>query len=342
MCNKKKILLVAPDSFGLFNLIAKNLEYIGYDVVHIQDRGYPFSYDSFGQRVLNVIRKLVFRDKSYKGKLQDKLNRKRQLEGIATSERFEFSLVLRADFFDKDIIALIREKTDLMLSFHFDGIGRDLRILDYVSYFDRFYVFDENDVKKFPNFHFRYSPNFYFDFPFKFEDLRPQERYNIYYVSTFHESRVEYLSFIHRFLKNRFDSVKFIVVYNKHKYGSIPDNVKDNMELTTEVISFQEQLRHISSSDLIIDLVISEHNGYSFRVLEGLRFAKKVITTNVSVRNADFYHPNNYFVIDSATDISMVGFDEFLEQPYSPPSSDILKKYSFTNWLNTKLSTDEN
>jgi hypothetical protein len=339
---KKKVLLLAPDSFGLYKLIAENLAYLGYDVVHIQDRGYPFSYDTFGQRVLNVVRKLIFRDKSYKGKLQNKLNQKKQLEGIEAYERFDFSLVLRADFFDKNIIALIRQKTDFMLSFHFDGIGRDPIILDYVSYFDRFYVFDESDVKEFPNFHFRYSPNFYFDFPFKFDDLRPLERNNIYYVSTFHESRVEYLSFIYHFLKSRFDSVKFIVVYNKHKYGLIPDDVKNNMKLTTEVISFQEQLRHVSSSDLIIDLVISEHNGYSFRILEGLRFAKKVITTNVSVRNADFYHPNNYFIIDSATDSAMVGFNEFLEQPYFQPSSDILKKYSFTNWLNTKLNIDEN
>lgn len=341
MYNKKKILLVAPDSFDLYKLIVENLEYLGYDVVHIQDRGYPFSYDSFGQRVLNVIRKLVFRDKSYKDKLQHKLNRKRQLEGIATSERFEFSLVLRADFFDKDIIALIRQKTDLMLSFHFDGIGRDLRILDYVSYFDRFYVFDENDVKKFPDYHFRYSPNFYFDYPFEFDSFRNLGKYNIYYVSTFHESRVEYLRFIYRFLKDRFDSVKFIVVYNKPKYGLIPNDVKENMELTTQVISFQEQLCNVSNSDLIIDLVISEHSGYSFRVLEGIRFAKKVITTNLSVRNADFYHPNNYFVIDSLSESALIGFDEFLNKPYCPPSSEILKKYSFTNWLNTKLNTDE-
>jgi hypothetical protein len=99
---------------------------LGYDVVHIQDRGYPFSYDTFGQRVLNVVRKLIFRDKSYKGKLQNKLNQKKQLEGIEAYERFDFSLVLRADFFDKNIIALIRQKTDFMLSFHFVvfGLGR--------------------------------------------------------------------------------------------------------------------------------------------------------------------------------------------------------------------------
>ena len=269
------------------------------------------------------------------------MNRRRQLDGIETHERFEFCLVLRADFFDKDIIKRIRQKTDLMLSFHFDGIGRDPVILDYVSYFDQFYVFDEKDVKEFPDYNFIYSPNFYFDFPFEFSSLRDVNKHNIYYVSTFHESRVEYLSLIYKFLKTRFDSVKFIVVYNEHKYKSIPDDVKKSMELTTRVISFQEQLAHVSSSDLIIDLVISEHSGYSFRVLEGIRFAKKVITTNLSVRNADFYHPNNYFVIDNPTESALVGFDEFLKTPYYPPNSDILKKYSFTNWLNTKLNTDE-
>jgi alpha-beta hydrolase superfamily lysophospholipase len=48
---KKKVLLLAPDSFGLYKLIAENLAYLGYDVVHIQDRGYPCSDDTFGQRV---------------------------------------------------------------------------------------------------------------------------------------------------------------------------------------------------------------------------------------------------------------------------------------------------
>lgn len=174
---RKKILLLAPDSFDLYKLIVENLKHLEYDVVHIQDRGYPFSYGSFGQRVLNVIRKLIFRDKSYKGKLQHKLNRERQLDGIETHERFEFCLVLRADFFDKDIIKCIRQKTDLMLSFHFDGIGRDPVILDYISYFDQFYVFDEKDVNKFPDYHFIYSPNFYFDFPFRFDSLLDSEVY---------------------------------------------------------------------------------------------------------------------------------------------------------------------
>lgn len=48
---------------------------------------------------------------------------------------FEFALVLRADFFDFEIIKTIRSKTNLLIGFHFDGVGRDIKVLDYVEFF---------------------------------------------------------------------------------------------------------------------------------------------------------------------------------------------------------------
>lgn len=334
MNNRLKFLLLAPASFNLYKLIVKNLEYLGYDVIHVEDEGYIFKYRSLWQRVVNTYRKILFNDGNYKLKLRKDFIRKRQLEIINTRDYFDYVLVIRADFFEEEIIQYVQPKTKNMLSFHYDGIGRDLRILDYVKYFDKFYVFDENDLKVSNENHIKYSPNFYFDFPELLQNSSPNIIWNVYYVSSFHESRVDDLISIFQILNEIYNNVKFVVVCNLHKMHLVPSYVLNEMEIKCEYVSFEDQLSFISTSDVIIDLVISEHNGFSFRILEGIKFGKKVITTNDNVFNADFYHPNNIFVLTKKNHSEV---RSFLERPYHVLPNEIVLKYSFTEWLNSKL-----
>ena len=59
--------------------------------------------------------------------------------------------------------------------------------------------------------------------------------------------------------------------------------------------------------------------------VEMLPMKRKVITTNTSVLTGDFYHENNFLIIDRANpQIDMAFFDT----PYVPVSEDILTRYS--------------
>ncbi|WP_196940227.1 hypothetical protein [Sphingobacterium pedocola] len=312
----------------------KNLEYLGYEVVHIEDLGYAFKYNSIGQRLHNLLRKVFLKDRSYKENLKIENNYIKQRKIIVQHYSFDIALVIRADFFKKSLIELIRQKTSTMISFHFDGISRNPEILDYVSLFDRFYAFDQDDLKKYPSYNLSYSPNFYLDYPDLIDQRRSYNAHNVYYVSTFHESRIRDLIDIHKRLSVHYASVKFIVVCSKDLLPILPDYVIQHMEVSHEHVDFAEQLNNIAFSDVIIDLVIAEHKGYSLRIIEGLKFGKKVITTNFKVLEAEFYHPHNFFVLQNG---SYDGLDEFLNNAYVPIDNDMKKKYSFSEWLNNKL-----
>ncbi|NGM63273.1 hypothetical protein G5B30_15295 [Sphingobacterium sp. SGG-5] len=332
--SKTKFLLVSPQSFNLYQLIVKNLEHLGYDVVHIEDHGYAFKYTSLGQRIYNFIRKTFFKDRIYKEKLKQAYTYKKQQEILATYNHYDVALVLRADFFQRKLIDMARQKTDLMLCFHFDGISRDPQILKYIPFFDRFYVFDEGDVVKYPSYNLLYSPNFYFDYPDLTDKQTQDSPYNVYYVSTFHESRAEDLITLHQYMSRYYQRVKFVVVTNRGKEHLIPDYIHENMEIRFEHVPFDEQLHHIAHADVIIDLVIADHKGYSFRIIEGLKFGKKIITTNPKVLEAEFYHPNNFFILTKDNYGDMAAF---LEAPYVPIANAIITKYSFSEWLRHKI-----
>lgn len=331
----KKVLLASTDSFKLYKLLIKNLEYLGYEVVHIEDAGYTFKYESVLDRLENLARKILLGDKQFKVKLRDKFLQNKQKEVLAQHKEFDFALILRADFFNMDIIKRIRNKTKWMVGYHFDGVGRDEKVLDYVSLFDRFYVFDPTDLLKYPDANFLYAPNFYFDYPEPPQNSNIGTAYQVYYVSTYHESRAEFMVSIHQKLVELFPRVKFVVVCNRHATKSLPAYFLENMEIAHQHISFEEQLQHISNADLILDLVIDSHAGFSFRIFEGLKFEKKVVTTNPKVEEADFYDAHNFFILRKD---NMDELADFLKLPYKRMDNALRAKYSFSAWLNAKIT----
>ncbi len=336
--SKSKFLLIAPKAFELYKLIVVNLEYMGYEVIHIEDSGYPFRYRSLSQRLYNFIRKIFFKDKSYKSKIRKDFVTDKQMSILCKEERYDVGLIIRTDFFDKKLVEKAKDKTDYLISFHFDGISRDLVVLDYVSIFDQFYVFDPADVRSFPDYCLEYSPNFYFDYPDPLLDVPVRKKTNnVYYVSSHHLSREQDLVNIHKYLSKKFDSVDFVVVCQKKNLEHVSTYIRQHMRMLHDHVTFEEQLHSIIGSEIIIDLVIADHKGYSFRIFEGLKFSKKVITTNSTIKEADFYHPNNFFVL---TDNNWEALDEFLDSDFVQLDKDLLAKYSFSNWLNSKLKNN--
>lgn len=95
-------------------------------------------------------------------------------------------------------------------------------------------------------------------------------------------------------------------------------------------LSYQTYLEYLSVSDAILDVLQDGQEGMTLRVMEALFHKKKLITTQKAIKNADFYHPDNIFVIgvDAWTEIR-----DFLERPLYPVSKDIIKKYDFSMWI---------
>jgi hypothetical protein len=93
---------------------------------------------------------------------------------------------------------------------------------------------------------------------------------------------------------------------------------------------YQEYLNIVSKSKAILDYIQEGQTGLTLRPLEALFFKKKLITNDLSIKQNDFYHPNNIFVIGIDKEESLV---HFLNMPYRPVKDEILSFYDVDNWI---------
>ena len=95
-------------------------------------------------------------------------------------------------------------------------------------------------------------------------------------------------------------------------------------------LSYQEYLAHLASSDGILDVLQEGQEGMTLRVMEALFHRKKLITTQKAIMKAEFYHPDNVFVIGED---DWVGIKDFLKRPLHSVPKEIVEKYDFSMWI---------
>lgn len=95
-------------------------------------------------------------------------------------------------------------------------------------------------------------------------------------------------------------------------------------------ISYSEYLIKLSKSRVIVDIMQEGQTGLTLRPMESIFFNKKIITDNLSIENADFYRPENVFILGK-DDIDNI--EEFINSPYRNIDHDILDSYDFKNWM---------
>ena len=109
-----------------------------------------------------------------------------------------------------------------------------------------------------------------------------------------------------------------------YKYGNIE-------EFSFYPLSHSEIVEVFNASKVILDINHPQQYGLTMRTFECLGAKKKLITTNQSVKNYDFYNENNILVVDR----NNITIDaQFFKTPYKDLDSRIYEKYSLKNWLN--------
>ena len=102
----------------------------------------------------------------------------------------------------------------------------------------------------------------------------------------------------------------------------IPKSHKDS-------ISYQENIRNVLSSRCLIEILQNGQSGITLRALEALIYQKKLITTCKDIVNYDFYNPKNILIWnDNPSELK-----SFVLSEYQPANEQIIRKYSFTNWI---------
>ena len=86
----------------------------------------------------------------------------------------------------------------------------------------------------------------------------------------------------------------------------------------------------MSRSKCILDIPYKGQSGLTIRTIESIGLHTKLITTNKSIREYDFYDENNIFIMDLKNNI--LPQEDFFENEYKEIDDTIFQRYNITYW----------
>ncbi|MGV0923056.1 hypothetical protein [Empedobacter tilapiae] len=324
----KKILIVLQTKNDIINNFKDNLICNSFNPFFYPNYTLQPYQPSFITKCINLIIHFVypkFNYLNYRRKRHEKTYNITQHKFVNSLQNdfFEYTIVFRADLLSDDFLTLLKQKSKKIIAYQWDGMNRYQNIFNKIKFFDSFYCFDPNDE----NENVKFLPNFYFD-NLKFNKIN-NPKYDFIYIGYFTKERFYLLEKLSKYLIKKNYNYNFSLKSFDSKDYELLENSEYITKLDT-VYSYNNLLDLHNNSRIILDLKVDIHDGLSFRFFEAIQLGKKLITTNSSVVNYDFYHPNNIFIL---ADENMNELIHFIELPYIRPSNEIIKKYSFSNWL---------
>jgi len=324
----KKIILSITSDCEFYTCFEDNLNFLKFKNITII-RKLPFKYKSKKDKLFNFIHKTILGNKDYKTQLMQKGDA-RTTEHLnllnSINDKFDYHLSIRADLFDRELIEKTIEKSDKSYAYQWDGLKRYPKITPFINLFDKFYVFDSNDItsKTYP------STNFYFDC---YNDLmkNTSPEYDVYYLGSYDHRINETIALCEKLHKI---GLKLNIIIpscsseeqkklKKYPYISFPK----------KGLTYKENITQVANSKIILDFVNHTiHNGLSFRAFEALGYHKKLITTNTLITQYDFYNKKNVHIYENEEQLL-----DFITEPIVKIAPEIKYKYSFTNWLSYVL-----
>ena len=329
MKTSKKILFIYKNQ-TLSKVFEENLYKEGYDLEILFKEQFKQFRLTFLQKIINIICRVFFKVNNYPIKADEENFKnfcKKSLKNLP-QKKFDYCLFIRGDLIPEFVIKHARSISNKMVDFQLDGLSVSSKILDYQKYFDDIFVFDPDDVKKYPEAALHFLPNCYFGEP----DFSIPSEIDLLYIGQFIEKRHQQLSSIHNYLESQqMHYSSYTSLYQGRDFIPLHHKILHHKISTT----YQENIDFVKKSKTLIDFKRDEHDGLSLRFFEAMQYGKKIITDNFSVKNYDFYHPNNIFVTNY---VNLEGLVDFLQSPYQSLPSELVEKYSFKNWINTILN----
>lgn len=95
-------------------------------------------------------------------------------------------------------------------------------------------------------------------------------------------------------------------------------------------MEYAEYLTVLNDSGAILEVVQEGQSGVSMRTMESLFYEKKLVTTNRSVKEYEFYNPKNVFILGED---SLEELPQFLKSEYEQIPRRIVEQYDFKQWV---------
>ena len=324
----KKIILIMPPDFGVYQVIEQNLRYMGFEQVTVIS---PLFRYKTKDRILNFIQKSLLGNKDYKKQLIDTYYSAEVTQALSrfAPKSIDYAIVIRPDKLDLKTIEKIHNTAHKVVAYQWDGLARFPKVFKVINHFQRFFVFDLDDYHLYKDRYANLLPctNFYFDIPEEEVALNSKE---VLYVGVYIKDRIQSLIRVVNAL-SQYDLILNINLFYSRK---TPPFSHPHITFFSKGLNYAQYLTLTKKATVLLDIKTVDHNGLSFRIFEAIKYQKKLITDNKSIKLYDFYHPNNFYVVENDL---FEGLSDFLESDFVPLSEDIRQKYSFSNWVKNIL-----
>lgn len=268
-------------------------------------------------------------DKTY-GKRKFRKYFESLLSFIKESNFDKIVIIFAAAYFTKKEIHMIKQisPSSEIVYYAWDSLANFKVIKELACSADRAYSFDNNDSLK---MNISFLPLFFVD-RVGYENEAFEKEYNISNVSTFfiekfegYEKAFEIIGdlskcFYYLKIKNCFYGFKLRLLHR-----DIYKQIKKY--LYKESLTHDEIDRIILKSKAVLDCPLPKQQGLTMRTFEALSKNVKLITTNSSIANYDFYCKDNIYIIGrDSRDL-----DEFLSIPFNVSYS-LSERYSIRSF----------
>jgi len=327
-----KTILLVNENKNLGNAFRKALSEEGFLVSEFHSVPFPEYKKNLGKKILNLFFRKIKKDRDFykrdSGNLKAQFNLK-----LAEKLRpdYDYILVFRADFYPDSVLEILRKKTKNFIAYQYDGKKIWERRLNSLKVFDRVFVFDPDDFLQDSGINFQPVTNCWFPD----ETISDNDNRNdIFYVGVGVPDRLKKIEILKNYCFENNICLKAILTIADY----FEEKSEKGVSLVHKGLTYEENLAEVRTSKALLDFKLDYHKGLSFRFFEAVNFRKKAITNNVSVKEYDFYHPDNIFITDYE---NMDGLKDFLEKPYHEIDSEIREKYGFGNWIRYVLDSGD-
>ena len=320
----KKVLLIAPRFFGYEAEIRNEIERRGAQVDYLADRPFDQPWQSALTRTAPAL-------------LQSWVNRlyRNQLEHLAATH-YDVILVINGQTLTPEVLAELKvsfPKAQTVL-YLWDSMSNRPGIAQALRYYDTAFSFDPESASQYG---MTLRPLF---FTSGFE--RPVAQvfdYQLSFVGTMHSDRYEVINQLQSQLNGSINAYWYPYlqapwVYWAYRAAKPAMRYAQKKDFQFKPLDTAKVQEIFARSQAVVDIEHPKQRGLTMRTFETMGANKKLITTNQSVRQYDFFRKENICVIDRKKPNIPVTFWDASYQPLSP---DIYRKYSLAGWLDEVL-----
>lgn len=321
-----RLLLIMPTFFEYPQEIISELNRQGYQVDLFDDRP---SQGSLMKAAIRINKTMVSRQiKKYERKIISSVSSVKYdvcllISGQSLSLSFQFMKNLRD----------LQTNAKFVL-YMWDSLKNFVYIERFFNLFDSIYSFDPSDCKS--NGRVQFLPLFYTrSYGLIGRKELNNRKFDLLFVGTAHPQKYSFIKKISEdlrpVLKRQmiyfYMPSKLLYFYRKITNAEFAHTKLS--EINFNAISSTKLIRMFGESNIILDAPQKNQIGLTIRCIETLGARRKLITTNKSIVNYDFYRPENILVYNG----SVSKDDVFFKSPYVELEQSVYEEYSLKSWV---------